>query len=144
MGSCQHGVQNPVIFDADGSMLAAVGLSPDDIIGFTVPCAQNVSTGFFIGAAIVMNGKFQDGIDTPNGVAPNFEINANEFDQAITHEIGHMLGLDHSQINVDVFSLQLFPCDADTAAGLPLMFPFLQCQARKDAGLPVLSTDEAA
>src|SRR6185295_18433105 len=54
------------------------------------------------------------------------------------------LGLDHSQINIDLLQQSIYPCDEDDLAGLPLMFPVLLCQARKDAGLPVLSTDDVA
>ncbi len=143
IGSCQAGVQSPVIFDADGSILSALGL-PDGVIGFTIPCAQDSATGFFISAAVMMNGKFQDGVNSPSSVIPNFELTANEFDQAITHEIGHLLGLDHSQINLDLLTQNNFPCDVDSLAGLPLMFPILVCQARKDAGLPVLAPDDVS
>jgi hypothetical protein len=67
---------------------------------------------------------------------------ADEFDEAITHEIGHFFGLDHSQINLDLLLQGSSPCDVDQLAGLPLMFPFAFCQARKDAGLPILSPDD--
>src|SRR5438270_3518727 len=40
-GSCKAGLQNPVIFDADGSILTSLGLPADGIIGFTIPCAQD-------------------------------------------------------------------------------------------------------
>jgi hypothetical protein len=89
-----------------------------------------------------MNGAFQDGTNTPNQAAPNFELTANEFDEAITHEMGHFLGLDHSQLNLDIFTQGTIPCDLDGLAGLPLMFPISFCQARKDAGLPVLAADD--
>src|SRR5262249_13012185 len=52
------------------------------------------------------------------------------------------VGLDHSQINLDAYTQRAFPCNTDDVAGLPLMFPIAFCQARKDVGLPVLSTDE--
>src|SRR5262249_52712692 len=65
-----------------------------------------------------------------------------EFDMAITHEIGHFLGLDHSQINLQLFLNAPPTCDLDNLAGLPLMFPISFCQARKDAGLPVLAPDD--
>src|SRR6202008_816927 len=87
------------------------------------------------------NGKFQDGIN----ISPNFELTANEFDEAITHEIGHFLGLDHSQINIDLLAPgNVGKCDVDRLAGIPLMFPVEFCQARKDAGLPVLSPDDVS
>ena len=137
MGSCQSGVQNPVIFDADGKLITSLGLPPE-VIGFNSGCSVDSTTGYLLSSAIVLNGRFQDNVNTTT----NFELTADEFDQAITHEIGHFLGLDHSQINLDALLQNTFPCDADSLAGTPLMFPFLFCQSRKSAGLPVLSQDE--
>jgi hypothetical protein len=142
VGSCQSGLQNPVIFDADGQIMSGLGLPPE-VIGFTSGCALDPTTGHLTAALIVMSGKFQDGI-SQRSTPPNYELTANEFDEAITHEIGHFSGLGHSQINLDVLTNYNFPCDVDKLAGLPLMFPEELCQARKDAGLPVLSPDDAA
>lgn len=141
MGSCKSGLQNPVIFDADGKLIASLGLPPE-VIGFNSLCSVDPVNGFISGSAIVMNGTFQDGTNAPNSSAANFELDANEFDEAITHEIGHFLGLDHSQINLEAFIQETTPCDLDQLAGLPLMFPISFCQARKDAGLPVLAPDD--
>lgn len=143
MGSCNSGAQSPVIFDADGQIMAGLGLT-NDVIGFATSCALDKVAGTFVSAAVLLNGKFQDGVDTPASIPPNFELTANEFDEAITHEIGHFLGLDHSQINLELLTRGVFPCDLDQLAGLPLMFPEAVCQARKDAGLPVLAPDDVA
>ena len=143
VGSCQAGVQNPVVFDANGQIMSGLGLPPE-VIGFTSGCALDAATGHLTGALIVMNGKFQDGINTPSASVPNYELTVNEFDEAITHEIGHLSGLGHSQINLDLLTNNTFPCDIDRLAGLPLMFPEEVCQARKDAGLPVLSPDDVS
>jgi hypothetical protein len=140
-GSCKSGAQNPVIFDANGQLMSALGL-PAAVIGFTSGCALDSVSGHLTGALIVMNGEFEDGVDTRTSSPPNFEISANQFDEAITHEMGHFLGLGHSQLNIDLLSSPSFPCDVDKLAGLPLMFPEELCQARKDAGLPVLSPDD--
>jgi hypothetical protein len=142
-GSCQNGAQNPVIFDADGALLTALGL-PQEIIGFDSTCALDGRTGFITGSLMYLNGKMQDGVNQPRLAVPNFELTANEFDEAITHEMGHFLGLDHSQINLDLLTFAQFgqPCDVDSLAGMPLMFPISFCRARKDAGLPVLALDD--
>lgn len=141
IGSCQAGTQSPVIFDANGQIMTGLGLPPE-VIGFTSGCALDSTNGFLTAATIVLNGKFQDGVNSP--ATSNFELTANEFDEAITHEMGHFLGLGHSQINLDLLTDNVFPCDTDRLAGLPLMFPEEICQARKDAGLPVLSPDDTA
>lgn len=143
MGSCKSGIQNPIIFDANGGLIASLGLPPE-VIGFNSGCAVDTTNGFLLGSAIVLNGKFQDGVNTPKSASPNFEITANEFDEAITHEMGHFSGLGHSQINLDLLLAGAFPCDVDSLSGLPLMFPVEFCQARKDAGLPVLAPDDVS
>lgn len=139
MGSCHSGLQSPVIFDADGKLMASLGL-PAAVIGFNSGCALDASSGMIVSSAVTLNGQFQDKVQSSS----NFELPQNSFDEAITHEIGHFLGLDHSQINLNVLLNPTSPCDLDELAGLPLMFPILLCQARKDAGLPILSHDELA
>jgi hypothetical protein len=143
VGSCKSGQQNPVIFDANGSLMSALGL-PAEVIGFTSTCALDENSGYITGALIALNGRFQDGSTISTSSRPNYEITANQFDEAIAHEAGHFLGLDHSQINLDLLFTNTIPCDVDKHAGLPLMFPEEVCEARKDAGLPVLSPDDRA
>jgi hypothetical protein len=38
IGSCNKGLQSPVIFDANGGLISSLGLPPE-VIGFNVPCA---------------------------------------------------------------------------------------------------------
>jgi hypothetical protein len=86
-----------------------------------------------------MNGAFQDGVSS----STNEELSSAQFDEAIIHEIGHFIGLGHSQVNVGVLSGSS-SCSTDDRAGLPLMFPFAFCQARSTAGVAVISPDDAA
>jgi len=143
--SCAGGGQSPIIFDADGTIFSALGLPPE-VIGFEFPCTQNPTTGKITSAGAILNGEFQDGI---NNGSSNLELTPAEFDQAFTHEFGHFVGLDHSQINVDVLLKAIQTgvpsCTTDDNAGMPLMFPVLGlCPARTTAGLPILSMDDAA
>jgi hypothetical protein len=69
MGSCQSGTQNPIILDADGTLIASLGL-PSEVIGFNSVCAADLTTGYLLGSAIVLNGSFQDGISN----STNFEL----------------------------------------------------------------------
>ncbi|HET7184493.1 MAG TPA: hypothetical protein VFI82_07390 [Terriglobales bacterium] len=137
-GDCKAGTQNPIVFDADGSIVRDLGLPPD-IIGFAAPCKLDSATGHIASGFALLNGEFQDGVSQ----GTNYELTSHQFDEAITHELGHFAGLDHSQINASVLDTQL-PCSTDGLAGLPLMFPVAYCQARTDAGLPILSPDDQA
>ena len=132
-GSCKSAQQNPVVFDADGSLMTALGVD-SDVIGFTGICATNATAGHITGAMITLNGAWLNGTQTI--------LTDSQFADAITHEMGHFAGLDHSQINVDV--LQNLSCDLDTLAGLPLMFPAIICPGRTESGLPQIPTDDAA
>jgi hypothetical protein len=141
-GVCNAGSQSPVIFDADGSLLRALGLGPL-VIGFSGACKLDPVAGHIVSALVFLNGEFQDGVNNP--AASNYELSADQFDEAITHEMGHFSGLDHSQINLDLFqSGNVDNCNVDELAGLPLMFPVAFCQSRKSAGLPILAPDDVA
>lgn len=141
-GSCNVGTQSPVIFDANGSLIRALGIDAL-VIGFTSQCKLDPQAGHILSALIVLNGEFQDGVDDPT--TNNYEIAADQFDEAITHEMGHFSGLDHSQINLDLYQSGVVGnCNVDELAGLPLMFPVEFCQSRKSAGLPILAPDDVA
>lgn len=135
-GSCDAGVQSPIIFDANGSIFDTLVGDPG-VIGFAGPCATD-NNGHIVTAIAMMNGSFQDGINNSS----NFEITSAMFDEALTHEIGHFLGLDHSQINVSMLNNPA--CGTDAHAGMPLMFPYIVCNARTSYGLPKLSQDDMA
>jgi len=142
MGTCNSGSQNPIIFDADGSLLRALGLDPL-VIGFSGTCKLDAQAGHIISAFAFLNGEFQDGVTNPTN--NNYELTADQFDEAITHELGHFSGLGHSQINLDLYQSGFVGnCPLDELAGLPLMFPVEFCQSRKSAGLPILAPDDVA
>lgn len=134
-GSCDAGTQSPVVFDADGSLTEALGMG-EGVIGFAGPCALD-SAGYIKSATVVMNGAMQDGVNTET----NWEVPGIAFDEAITHEIGHLLGLGHSQVNKNSSS----NCtSADDIGGLPLMYPYITCASRSGLGLPMLAADDVA
>ncbi|MBZ5544144.1 MAG: hypothetical protein LAO07_10755 [Acidobacteriia bacterium] len=143
MGSCNDGVQSPVIFDADGSIFYQL-LGDSAIIGFAGPCQLDPATGHILSAGGMFNGQNRDGINTPDSYPANYEMTAAEFDEAVAHELGHFVGLDHSQINTEVLFEPFGACSVDDLAGLPLMFPYAICQARSTAGLPMLAPDDLA
>lgn len=120
--SCDQGTQSPVVFDADGSIFAELGL-PAGVIGFAAPCW--LSNGKITTGMAVLNGKFIDGVNTTT----NLELPPDGFDAAFIHEFGHFLGLDHSQLNTDCYFNHT--CTTDSIQGLPTMFPVLMTVEQK-------------
>ncbi len=127
-----------IMYDTDGSITDEIlGSGASDIVlGFASPVCINGSAGLFTRGSAVLNGKFTDGQPNPD------DLSLNKFKEVIVHELGHMSGLDHSQINLEVLDpAQRTP---DNLFGLPLMFPFLLSGtlARVDQGFPALAIDD--
>ena len=143
--------QNPIIYDADGSLFTNLGL-PSGVIGFAGACQITISSaspGRIVSAEAALNGKFRD------GVQGNIELSDDQFDAVFIHEFGHFFGLDHSQINQNCLnSLGGCASFSDDTFGLPTMFPFL-ISTSSTPGVPLeespgvhpartLSTDDIA
>ena len=135
--SCDQGVQTPIMFDANGRVFDMFFGPNSGIIGFAGGCAAD-NFGMLLSALAFLNGAWIDG-NVANG-----EMTDAQFDEAFVHEFGHLIGLDHSQISLEVLFQPRDNCDPDLVAALPVMFPFLHCQARPDAGFPMLSADDEA
>jgi hypothetical protein len=86
---------SPVIFDADGSLLEDLGADPSSVIGSTGrgEVFRTVAPFHILENFSIFNGRFIDG-DQDNG-----ELEVDEMAGTITHEFGHFVNLDHSQIN---------------------------------------------
>ncbi|MFA6542356.1 MAG: T9SS type A sorting domain-containing protein [Bacteroidota bacterium] len=101
---------NPIVFDSDGSITDALfgnGASAS-VIGFA--WSDDVDgDGFFDEGEAFMNGALADG--TPNG------FTLAEWKSTFVHEFGHLLGLDHTQINGE------FVGDASKTIYIPTMYP---------------------
>lgn len=136
-GTLPPGIQNPIVYDVDGSLFAAIGTDPD-VIGFAGVCQIAVVVGenSITGAFAALNGDFRDG-DADGGR----ELTDNEFDAVFIHEFGHFFGLDHSQININCLTDPLTCVDfSDDAFGLPTMFPFLLSGLEESPGVHPAST----
>jgi hypothetical protein len=126
-----------IIYDVDGSAVAALlgQVNENSVLGFaSAAClaSNGVDSNYFTRGYAVLNGRFLDGIDTNQ----NPEVPPDEFKAVMIHEFGHMLGLDHSQINLDCLTGGP-DCNLD---GLPTMFPI----AVDFAAMSTPATDDIA
>jgi hypothetical protein len=122
IGACEDSSQpiNSIVYDVDGSIIKDMGMDENSTLGFSGIICLNEVTGVFTRGWTVMNGRFIDG-SAPS--ANHSTSTLEEFKSVFVHEFGHLLGLDHSQINLNC--LTDISCPAADIAGLPIMFPVL-------------------
>jgi hypothetical protein len=132
--------ERSIIYDMDGSAVAAL-LGEENrttVLGFATPaCAgsNGVDSNYYLRGYAVLNGIFLDGIDTSS----NPEISETGFKTVMIHEFGHLIGLDHSQINLNCLT-GLFGCSPIELQGVPTMFPVLI----DEVTMSTLATDDIA
>ncbi len=121
VGSARTG-ESPILFDEDGSMTDAVQGSgaSRSILGFAGPRVVERSGGilYITEGQGILNGRFIDGVDTSSDP----EVTIEEFRGAIFHELGHFMGLDHTQVNL-ASAVQYLNDDTSEAEAIPTMFP---------------------
>ena len=104
-----------IIYDTDGSILQDLGEDPNSILGFaTALCFTTTGA----------NNNFNRGLALINGKSVTGPSSTTEVKAVMTHEFGHMIGLDHSQINLDCLTVGPGAPSCDLQ-GLPTMFPVL-------------------
>ena len=113
-----------IVYDVDGSIVRdAIGDDPNSLLGFAFPACygSNGSENVYTRGIALLNGQWIDG--QPDS-STNGEVTLAEFRAVFIHEFGHLIGLDHSQINVNCYTSFCSPGGSD-AQGLPTMFPRL-------------------
>ncbi len=107
---------NPVAYDSNGAIIDAFfGAGQSD---FTIGVAAsifNLKGDFFIEGYAVINGK-------------DLGLSNTEFKLLIAHEIGHFIGLDHTQVNINNQETDFgIPgiCTSSTQNKYPVMYPFV-------------------
>jgi len=107
---------NPIVYDNNGEIIDAFfGLGASDVtIGFAASIYTAGGSSFKEGYAVI-NGKDVGLSDT-------------RFKLLITHEIGHFIGLDHTQTNINpeesTFGIRSF-CSTDSEENYAVMYPFV-------------------
>jgi hypothetical protein len=111
-----------IIFDEDGSIMENYfGKENKFLLGVTL-LERNLGGPTFAGGVIIFNGIVVDDINTTGN--PELPNGAAAFGGTILHEIGHLLGLDHSQPMKRV--LGATPDSAPSSyEGIPTMYPKL-------------------
>ncbi|MBI3484636.1 MAG: hypothetical protein HY012_05725 [Acidobacteria bacterium] len=107
---------NPIIYDDLGAIHDSLFGIGNSTLGFAGPLFSTAGGGTIIAARAVFNGKFRDGVPPDSTVS--------EFEATILHELGHYIGLGHSQINNNCLPSQGGCANfSDDTFGLPTMFP---------------------
>ncbi len=107
---------NPIVYDSNGDIIDAFFGSgqSDNTIGFAASIIT-VGASYFSEGYAVINGK-------------NLGLTETIFKLLIAHEIGHFLGLDHTQVDINnqetVFAAPSI-CSTRESTAYPLMYPFV-------------------
>jgi hypothetical protein len=119
IGNCSNTGQpvNSIVYDQDGSIIEALGYDNNSILGFSGIMCADTTTGTYTRGWAVLNGRYIDGSTSHSTVS------LDEFKAVFIHEFGHLLGLDHSQINLNCLTGS--SCSATDLLGVPTMFPYL-------------------
>jgi hypothetical protein len=107
--------ERSIIYDTDGSIIRALGGDPSTTLGEASAACMDSSAGsnFFTTGFAILNGYSIDGSSDSRA----------QLKAVMIHEFGHLIGLDHSQINLNC--LTDTSCSSEDLEGLPTMFPIL-------------------
>jgi hypothetical protein len=122
IGDCEDAGQpvNSILYDQDGSILDKLGMDYYSTLGFAASiCTDDVAGAYTRGLAL-LNGR---SISGTSGPLSRGALTLEEFSAVFIHELGHLLGLDHAQINLNCYTD--ISCPDEDLAGVPIMFPVL-------------------
>jgi hypothetical protein len=112
-----------VIFDDTGDIIADLMTEQnrENVVGLSQPIASDASGLHITKGVAIFNGLLLD-----NGVlASTQSASADLFKATILHELGHLLNLDHSQVNFDVAKACVRNGVCENSHVIPTMYPEL-------------------
>lgn len=105
-----------IIFDADGSITQdLLGRDKRTTVGLSQPLTYDSSGRFILQGVVILNGYLYT-----QGV-----LSWEQMQAATIHEIGHFIGLDHTQINQEEGLACSESETCDSGSIIPTMYPFL-------------------
>ncbi len=103
---CPNGPQsdgmNPLIIDADGAITSDF-FNPQNkltTLGFASIILSDSSSGAAVKGEAVFNASCLAGVEVTGCSAKGLSFTDDDFTSFMVHEMGHFLGLDHSQVNL--------------------------------------------
>jgi len=108
---------NPIVYDNDGSIIDAY-FGEGQGTGFDASVV-----GFAASSIIIGSLYFTEGFAVING-NENLPVTPDELKLIFAHEIGHYLGLDHTQANIDNTESLFDFCPTFPRDDYPLMYPY--------------------
>ncbi|MFH1652760.1 MAG: hypothetical protein ABIE74_01760 [Pseudomonadota bacterium] len=125
-----------IVFDADGSIISLLGYDVDSIGGLTTPTFSDNSDKKILRGISILNGKMLcDSLSKASTASEQTQIE-NNFKALITHEMGHLLNLDHTQVNLSEAENCNLNGVCDGAQYISTMYPelktFLQANLNMD------------
>lgn len=107
---------NPIVYDNDGSII-------DAFFGIGQGTGFDASVvGFAASSILIGSSYYSEGFAVING-NEFLPITRDQVKLIFAHEIGHYLGLDHTQANIDNSESLFDFCPSDEAS-YPLMYPY--------------------
>lgn len=111
-----------IIFDKDGSLISILGLDKTKIVGLTSPTLTSDDGTQILRGFSIFNGYKLDGAP----LSPDPATAQQLFQATIFHELGHLLNLDHAQVNDNIANACTLGGLCTDGQYIPTMYPELK------------------